>query len=155
MKISDLLKSEDFDFYNILRTSAKLSDIGVKIDFYGNTNNGFQMILNRYNYKVSHREKILVAMLVRFSNKAEIDFELFEMYKTLLPSLTVFKTLHSIIYLAKLLNSDFNFEKKFEIIFKDEKTFEIIFFSRPLFDIFQENFKGLQIDINLIPTLNL
>ena len=155
VKISDLLKSEDFDFYNILRTSAKLSDIGVKIDFYGNTNNGFQMILNRYNYKVSHREKILVAMLVRFSNKAEIDFELFEMYKTLLPSLTVFKTLHSIIYLAKLLNSDFSFEKKFEIIFKDEKTFEIIFFSRPLFDIFQENFKGLQIDINLIPTLNL
>ena len=129
---------------------SKLIEIGVKIDFYGNTKNGFQMILNRFIYGVSHKESVLVATIVRFSHKSYISDKVFNQFEELLPSKKITKAVHSIIYLSKVLTLDYSYSKKFEIEFKDNKLV-IRVLDKALFYMINEKITILDIlDVEII-----
>ena len=127
----------------ILRYTSKLLEIGVNVDFYGNTKNGFYMILNRFIYGVSPENAILVALLVRLSGKASFNQLVIEEYKSLLPADKIFHALHSIIYLTKLLTINYSNEIEFNINF-NKGILIITFNNASLFHMVGEELEELE-----------
>jgi exopolyphosphatase/guanosine-5'-triphosphate,3'-diphosphate pyrophosphatase len=138
---------ETFELTNehllILRYTSKLLEIGVNVDFYGNTKNGFYMILNRFIYGVSPENAIIVALLVRLSEKASFNQLVIEEYKSLLPTDKIFHALHSIIYLTKLLTINYSNEIEFNINF-NKGILIITFNNASLFHMVGEELEELE-----------
>jgi len=97
------------DKYKILLVIAsKLHSIGVVLNFYNNTDNTFDFILNGLNYDFLHSSRVLVAHIIKFSKKSlpkQKDIELFE---DLLPSIEIVQWLSFMITLNITLNQDFS-----------------------------------------------
>jgi len=129
---------------------SKLVEVGVKIDFYGNTKNGFQMILNRFIYGVSHEESLLVAIAVRFSHRNEISEKIYIEFGELLPDIKTLKAIHSIIYLSKILTLDYSYVKKMEFEFVEDILIVKIF-DKALFYAISEKLEKLEfLDVNIV-----
>jgi exopolyphosphatase/guanosine-5'-triphosphate,3'-diphosphate pyrophosphatase len=107
------------EYRELLIYATKLTEIGVKVDFYGSTKNGFHMILNRFVYGVTHKDSLIVGSLVRFSNKNSLSDKLFREFGELLPTQRELSQLHSIIYLSKILTSNYSSAIEFELKFSN------------------------------------
>jgi len=151
LELFELLK-DSFDITEYRKTVeniSKLIEIGIKIDFYGNTKNGFQMILNRFIYDVSHKESVLVATIIRFSHKVEISEKVFNQFQALLPALNIMKNIHSIIYLSKILTLDYADSKQFNLEFI-ENSLKIKIFDKALYYMINEKMGLLEnLDVKL------
>lgn len=84
-----------------LINAAKLCEIGAYLDFYYANEHSAYFILNALNYNMSHREKILIATLIKLSGKKTDEF--IELYEDLLPSNDTLMWLNFILALAQLL----------------------------------------------------
>lgn len=84
-----------------LLNAAKLCEIGAYLDFYYANEHSAYFILNALNYNMSHKEKILIATLIKLAGKKTDEF--IELYKDLLPSNDTLMWLNFILALAKLL----------------------------------------------------
>jgi exopolyphosphatase/guanosine-5'-triphosphate,3'-diphosphate pyrophosphatase len=133
------------DFRQIIAYSSKLIEIGVKVDFYGNTKSGFYLILNSFIYQVSHKEALLVATLIRFSKKNGVSNKVFsEFGKELFPDYKTLQQLHSIIYLTRILTSNYSNKKEFSFrLIGGELQIEI--YNKALYYMINEKIKNLEV----------
>jgi exopolyphosphatase/guanosine-5'-triphosphate,3'-diphosphate pyrophosphatase len=133
----------------ILGYASKLSEIGIKVDFYGNSKNGFHLILNSFIYNLTHKESLLVATLVRYGIKEKISQKFFEEYKSLLPEFATLSSLHAITYISQLLTKDYSNSREFSFKLKNERLL-ITIFNEPLYYMLEEKFGKLEIlDVEL------
>lgn len=100
-----------------LEISAKLYNIGIKLNFYQKNLHGFYFILNNLNYGFSHREKILIAILIKYHMKKLPSSEDIAIYQDLLPDINIVNWLSFILSLTNclhedLVNANFEFEYK-------------------------------------------
>lgn len=95
------LHQVDITYKTNLLNAAKLCEIGAYLDFYYANEHSAYFILNALNYNMSHKEKILIATLIKLSGKKTDEF--IELYKDLLPSNDTLMWLNFILALAKLL----------------------------------------------------
>ncbi len=83
--------ADEFDkkrrYEEILGMSAKLLLIFNRLNIYSNSDYSFFYLLENLNFSLSHEEKILIAVLLRFSQKGKVDTSIYKTYKSLLPSL--------------------------------------------------------------------
>jgi exopolyphosphatase/guanosine-5'-triphosphate,3'-diphosphate pyrophosphatase len=94
----------DSRFKKELDIACKLHSIGKSLSFYQEHLHSFYYILNNLNYNFSHKEKVLIAILVKYHTKKLPSFEDMQSYDELLPDLNIVNWLSFIISLAKCLN---------------------------------------------------
>lgn len=110
MKLFDLLKPvhlADDKFRRALSTAAKLSSLGVYINFYHRYRHGHNIILQGLVYGFTHEERILIANLIRLLQRKELNRYATDPELTnLLPSAITVKWLAFILLLAVTINAD-------------------------------------------------
>ena len=110
-KIFDILKpihNIDDKFRILLVVASKLHSIGVTLNFYNNTDNTFDFILNGLNYDFLHKSRVIVAHIVKFSGKSLPKQKDIEIFEDLLPPLEIIQWLSFMIRLNLSLNQDFS-----------------------------------------------
>jgi exopolyphosphatase/guanosine-5'-triphosphate,3'-diphosphate pyrophosphatase len=76
--------------------AAKLVLIFNRLNIYSNSDYSFFFLLENLNFSLSHKEKLLIAILLRYSQKGKVDNGIYKTYKALLPDL---KTLQWLTFL--------------------------------------------------------
>ena len=87
-----------------LQTAAKLSQIGIKLDFYGYHRHSAYMALNDLDYGFTHEDMILIATLIRFNKRRLPKSSFTKQYKSLLPDSKVLSWLSYIVSLAQTIH---------------------------------------------------
>ena len=120
----------DSKYKKELRIASKLYNVGRSLSFYQEHLHSFYFIINNLNYNFSHKEKVLIALLVKYHTKKLPSFEDVKAYEVLLPKIEVVNWLSFIISLAKCLNSNlgniplkFNYENHTLHIKSSQKLF--------------------------------
>ena len=89
----------------LLITAAKLSQIGIRLNFYGYHKHSAYFVMNNLDYGFTHEEMILIATLIRF-NKRRLPKESFtKPYKKLLPGADTLAWLSYIVSLAQAIHA--------------------------------------------------
>lgn len=70
-----------------LLMAAKLVLIFNRLNIYSNSDYSFFFLLENLNFSLSHQEKLLIATLLRYSQKGKVDNSVFKSYDLLLPDL--------------------------------------------------------------------
>lgn len=82
---------EEFDpkrvYEKELLMAAKLVLIFNRLNIYSNSDYSFFFLLENLNFSLSHREKLLIAILLRYSQKGKVDNGIYKTYAPLLPDL--------------------------------------------------------------------
>ncbi len=112
---------EEFDKKRVyekhLLIASKLSNIGIKIDFYEHHKHSSYIILNDLEYGVTHKDIVLISTLVRFHKKKLPGNSFIKDFKKLLPPLHILNWLSFTLALAEAINKDLSCPK-FEIEYK-------------------------------------
>lgn len=108
----------DDKYLYLLTTSAKLYNIGISLNFYEKNLHSFYFIINSLNYGFSHREKILIALLIKYHMKKLPSKEDLEAYENLLPDIKIVNWLSFILSLSNCLHKDL-MDDKFSFEFKN------------------------------------
>ncbi|MFK5881716.1 MAG: Ppx/GppA phosphatase family protein [Sulfurospirillum sp.] len=102
----DYIHQIDEKYLNILTNSAKLYNIGVELNYYEKNLHSFYFIINGLNYGFSHREKILIALLIKYHMKKLPSDNDLKAYKDLLPDIKIVNWLSFILSLSNCLHRD-------------------------------------------------
>lgn len=109
-------------YKSYLVISAKLQQIGIKLNFYKSTTHSSDFILNALTYGFTHSERILISTIIKYSKKdlpAQDCMEEFKEFEEFLPSLKTLQWLSYIHSLNKILNSEY-LKYKYEYELKDD-----------------------------------
>jgi len=87
-----------------IRIAAKLSQIGIELDFYGYHKHSSYMIMNNLDYGFTHEEMILIATLIRFNKRRLPKSNFIRPYKKLLPDDETLSWLSYIISLSQAIH---------------------------------------------------
>jgi exopolyphosphatase/guanosine-5'-triphosphate,3'-diphosphate pyrophosphatase len=87
-----------------IRVAAKLSQIGIGLDFYGYHKHSAYMIMNNLNYGFTHEEMILIATLIRFNKRRLPKNSFTRPYKKLLPDEKRLSWLSYIVSLSQTIH---------------------------------------------------
>ncbi len=88
-----------------LQVAAKLSRIGIRLDFYGYHRHSAYMVLNDLDYGFMHEDMILIATLIRFNKRRLPKNSFTKPYKKLLPDPDVLSWLSYIVSLAQAIHA--------------------------------------------------
>ncbi len=102
----DYLHQIDEKYIDLLATSAKLYNIGVKLNYYEKNLHSFYFIINGLNYGFSHGEKILIALLIKYHMKKLPSHDDLKVYENLLPDIKIVNWLSFILSLSNCLHRD-------------------------------------------------
>ena len=109
-KIFDTLKplhNLNDKYRSILVIASKLQQVGLSLGFDKNEDHAFFYILNGLNYAFSHEDKILIAIVSKFTKKSLPKDDDIEQYQELLPSIEIVQWLNYMMTLNISLNSEF------------------------------------------------
>ena len=76
---------DDLQYISELRWALKLSTIGNTLTIYKSHQTAFYIAMQELNYSFTHKEMLLISMLLRMHGKALLNQPLFESFKPLLP----------------------------------------------------------------------
>jgi exopolyphosphatase/guanosine-5'-triphosphate,3'-diphosphate pyrophosphatase len=94
---------KDEKYREELFMAAKLVLIFNRLNIYSNSDYSFFFLLENLNFTFSHEEKLLIAVLLRFSQKGKVDNSIFKTYKKLLPELKVVEWLTFILSVSEAI----------------------------------------------------
>ena len=77
---------DDLHYLQEIDYALKLSDIGNTLNIYKSNQTAFYIAMQELNYGFTHKEILLISMLLRMHGKSLLDKTLFEEFKTLLPN---------------------------------------------------------------------
>ena len=147
-KLFELLsKKYDIDtkLKETLLIASKLTTIGVNVNFYSTKEHSFYFILNALNYKFTHTQKLLIAILTKYQKRKLPDEKFLNEYKDILPPYIQIKKINFILTLALMLNKNLIRERcEFELI--DKKL--IIKHNKSLY-LAKESIKNIEIPIDI------
>ena len=86
-----------------LLMAAKLLLIFNRLNIYSNSDYSFFFLLENLNFTLSHREKLLIAVLLRYSQRGKVDNGIYKRYAALLPPLEDLKWLTFILSVTEAL----------------------------------------------------
>jgi len=105
-------------YKSYLVIAAKLQQIGISLNYYKNTSHASNYILNGLSYGFSHKSRILIAHIIKYSKKDLPSKEELTQYEDLLPDVLTVQWLSFMNSLNKTLNLEFT-KEKFEYIFEN------------------------------------
>jgi exopolyphosphatase/guanosine-5'-triphosphate,3'-diphosphate pyrophosphatase len=98
-------------YKSILVIASKLQLLGLSLNFEKNADNAFWYILNGLNYGFTHQDKILIAIVAKYTKKSLPKEDDIEEFKSLLRSLVIVLWLNFMMTLNISLNSEFSKSK--------------------------------------------
>ncbi len=101
----------DIKYRSILVIASKLQLVGLSLEYHKSQEHSFWYILNGLNYGFTHKEKVLIAMVSKFTKKSLPKKKDIKEYKALLPQLEVIQWLNFMMTLNMILNLEFSKEK--------------------------------------------
>lgn len=96
------------DYHDELNAALKLSNIGKTLTIYQSRQHAFYIAMQELNYSFSHKEMLLISMLLRTSSTSLLKKSLFQTYKPLLPKKEPMRCLSFIYNLTILLHENAN-----------------------------------------------
>ena len=99
---------DGMQYQNELQQALKLSAIGKTLTIYKSHQHAFYIAIQELNYGFTHKEIVLISLLLRMHGKALLYKPLFEKYKTLLPDTPTLMWLSFIYTLSVLLHAASN-----------------------------------------------
>ncbi|MBS9778894.1 MAG: Ppx/GppA family phosphatase [Campylobacteraceae bacterium] len=114
IEIFDVLKPLhliDDRYKQELYIAAKLYNVGQVLSYYQYHTHGYHFILNNLNFGFTHKQKILIALLIKYSSKKLPKSNDIKALETILPDLHVIRWLSFILSFAKSLNIALNQSK--------------------------------------------
>jgi len=106
----------DDSYRSILVIASKLQLVGLSLEYYKSQAHSFWYILNGLSYGFTHKEKVLIATVSKFSKKTLPKQADLKEYKQLLPKLEVVQWLNFMMNLNMVLNQEFSKENfEFEL----------------------------------------
>jgi len=142
-KLYDTLQKEihdDNQYSQELLWALKLSNIGKTLTIYKTHQHAFYIAMQELNYGFTHKESLLIAVLLRMHGKELIHASLYEKYKTLLPNKETLRWLSFIYTLIIFLHEASNSAK---IVFTFKNNTLIITSNKPLY-LAKEKIKSLE-----------
>lgn len=126
--LKNLHKLNDNYKYTLLN-AAKLCHIGEHLNFYFANEHSAHFVLGGLNYGFSHKEKALIATIIKLNGKKVNPYNL-EPYKQLLPNIHAISWLNFILCLAKTLSTnedkiDFAFANNTLYIYQENKILNL------------------------------
>ena len=108
-------------YQNQLNYALKLSNIGKTLTIYSSHHHAFYISMQELNYGFTHKEMILISILLRTRSSSLIKKSLYDEYASLLPPKEKLKCLSFIYNLTILIhentnNADIKFEYKNQIL---------------------------------------
>jgi exopolyphosphatase/guanosine-5'-triphosphate,3'-diphosphate pyrophosphatase len=100
--------------------AIKLSTIGYRFNIYQSFQHAFYVTMQEFNYGITHKERVLTAMILRFGGNALYEKEIYKKYQELLPKKETLKYL-SFIYTITSTLYEQTALKDFDFTFKDDK----------------------------------
>ncbi len=131
---------DDLQYLSELRWALKLSTIGNTLTIYKSHQTAFYIAMQELNYGFSHKEMLLISMLLRMHGKALLHKPLFESFKPLLPPKETVLWLSFIYTLTRFIYEASNSAK---IIFSYKNQTLTITSDKPLY-LAKENIKSLE-----------
>ncbi|MEN8717994.1 MAG: Ppx/GppA family phosphatase, partial [Sulfurovum sp.] len=110
-KIFDALKplhKLDDEYRTKLVIASKLHSIGNTLNFYKSNDNAFDFIINGLSYDFSHKDRLIIAHIIKFSKKSLPKEKNLGIYEDLLPCINTMKWLSFMISLNLATNEDFS-----------------------------------------------
>ena len=123
-----------------LRWALKLSTIGNTLTIYKSHQTAFYIAMQELNYGFSHKEMVLISMLLRMHGKSLLHKPLFESFKPLLPPKETVLWLSFIYTLTRFIYEASNSAK---ITFSYKNQTLTIISDKPLY-LAKENIKSLE-----------
>ncbi len=120
-KIFDVLKplhQLDDKYKSILVIASKLRLIGISLSFYKKEQHNFWYILNGLNYGFTHEDKLLIAIVSKFTKRSLPKESDIVEFKNLLPDIKVIQWLNFMMTLNIVLNTEFS-KDKFDFVLED------------------------------------
>jgi len=148
LQLYDTLQVEiqdDRKFAKELLWALKLSSIGRTLTVYKAHQHAFYIAMQELNYGFTHKQSLLISLLLRMYGKELLNKELYERYQSLLPNKQTLRWLSFIYTLTVLLHEASN-SAKFTLTFKN-KTLTIVA-DKPLY-LAKEKIKALEKPISL------
>ncbi len=95
-------------YFKELSAALKLSNIGKTLTIYKSHQHAHYIALQELNYGFTHKEMVLISILLRSSSSSLLKKSLIQEYKTLLPKKDIIKCLSFIFNLTILLHENAN-----------------------------------------------
>ncbi len=96
----------DGKYKKSLQIAAKLYNVGQSLSFYQQHQHGYHFIISNLNFGFCHKEKILIALLVKYHHKKLPKGSVLSEFESILPDTNIVKWLSFILSLAKSLNTN-------------------------------------------------
>ncbi len=96
------------EYSDELNAALKLSNIGKTLTIYKSRQHAFYIAMQELNYGFSHKEMLLISLLLRTFGNSLLDKSLFQTYKEILPQKESMKSLSFIYNLSILLHENAN-----------------------------------------------
>ncbi len=132
--------AEEKDYLPELKAALKLSSIGNTLTIYKAHQTAFYIAMQELNYGFTHKEMILISMLLRMHGKSLLHKPLFESFKPLLPPKDTLLWL-SFIYTLTLFLAEASNEAKITFSFQNQTL--TITSDKPLY-LAKEKIKSLE-----------
>jgi len=131
---------DDMQYLSELRWALKLSTIGNTLTIYKSHQTAFYIAMQELNYGFSHKEMLLISMLLRMHGKSLLHKPLFESFKPLLPPKEALLWLSFIYTLTRFIYEASNSAK---VTFSYKNQTLIITSDKSLY-LAKENIKSLE-----------
>lgn len=107
-QVLQLQIKDNMSYKQELLFALKLSAIGQTLTIYSAHKHAFYIAMQELNYRLTHKEIVLISILLRMHGKELLNKEIFEHYKSLLPKKKTVKWLSFIYTLSVFLHEASN-----------------------------------------------
>jgi len=139
-QVLQLQIKDNMSYKQELLFALKLSAIGQTLTIYSAHKHAFYIAMQELNYRLTHKEIVLISLLLRMHGKELLNKEIFEHYKSLLPEKKIVKWLSFIYTLSVFLHEASNAA---DISFTFENQTLVIHSNKPLY-LAKEKIKSLE-----------
>ncbi|HIP02511.1 MAG TPA: Ppx/GppA family phosphatase [Campylobacterales bacterium] len=102
---------KDGSYKEILAMSSKLLLMTRRLNIYSNSNMSFGFLVENLNFALSHEQKILIALILKYAHQNDINEKEIKNFRKLLPSVEVVQWLSFILSLTICLNKNKKLQK--------------------------------------------
>ncbi len=96
----------DCKYKETLKMASKLLLIFKRLNIYSNSDMSFGFLVENLNFALSHSQKILIALILKYTYQKNIDIKEIKKYKELLPCVEIIGWLSFILSLTACVNKD-------------------------------------------------
>lgn len=109
-------------FLHELQSAITMSEIGKNLTIYKAHKHSFYIALQELNYGYTHKQMILIAILLKAGKKAKLKKYIYKKYKSILPSKNILKW-HLFLYSITLCIFEFSNDTKISFYFDNNTLY--------------------------------